>query len=281
MDTEMVPVGTLLSGISRLVPPCDPAEAHQKLDAMKAKTYNEIRGNLTGCDCTKCLNRGDIAFVKDSGYGIKFRECDCMKIRRCVWKMEVSGLRDIIRQYTFESYKCKEEWQTKLRERAEGYAKDPSSWFLLCGQSGSGKTHLCTAISRQLLLDGHEVVYMPWREDISALKGLPLGSTERENQIARLKEAEVLYIDDLFKNGRDKDGNMDPTRTDVELAFEIINYRYNKGAPTILSTERSPQELLEIDQALGSRIMERAGENVFHIAPNRNRNYRLRFLENL
>lgn len=277
----MASVRTLLSGMCKSAQSYNPQEALRRSAQMKADTYNSLPGTLTGYECKKCQNRGISAFVKDSGDGIKMRECDCMKIRRCVWKMEESGLRDIIRRYTFDSYQCKADWQVRLRKKAEAFSKEPVGWFLLCGQSGAGKTHLCTAISRQLLLDGHEVVYMPWREDISALKGLSLGSTERENRLDRLKEAEILYIDDLFKNGRDKDGCNDPTRTDVELAFEIINYRYNKNAPTILSTERPPQELLDIDQALGSRITERAGENVLHISPDRSRNYRLRRVEDL
>ena len=274
-------VKTFLSGICKSAQSYDPKEALRRSAQNKADTYNSMPGTYEGYDCKKCSNRGNMAIVKESGDGIKIRECSCMKVRRCMWKMEVSGLKDIIRRYTFDSFKCEKDWQIPLRQKAEAYAKDPIGWLLICGQSGAGKTHLCTAVSRHLLLDGKEVVYMPWREDISALKGLSLGSTERENRLNRLKEAEILYIDDLFKNGRDKDGNGDPTRTDVELAFEIINYRYNGDKPTMISTERSPQELLNIDQALGSRITERAGENILHITPGRGKNYRLRKVESV
>ena len=77
----------------------DPAE-HGK---MRADTMNKTPGTLTGHDCPKCLNRGTIAFPREDG-SIFTRECDCMKIRRCVWEMEKSGLKNVIRELTFEAY---------------------------------------------------------------------------------------------------------------------------------------------------------------------------------
>lgn len=83
-----------------------------------------------------------------------------------------------------------------------------------------------------------------------------------------------MYIDDLFKVGRAADGTSNPTGADVSLAFEIINYRYVNHLPTIVSTEKSPQELVGIDEATGSRIIELAGGNVYSIGRDQRRNYR-------
>ena len=133
----------------------DPAE----YDRRKVESYNSTQGNLTGYDCQKCKNKGSYATVKEGG-GLSFVECSCMKIRRCVQKMEASGLREVIRDYTFEAYQDTESWQTTIKQGAVGYAQQPEGWLLLCGQSGSGKTHLCTAVCRHLLLAGQEVCYM-------------------------------------------------------------------------------------------------------------------------
>ncbi len=46
--------------------------------------------------------------------------------------------------------------------------------------------------------------------------------------------------------------------------------------PTIISTEKTPQELVEIDEATGSRIIEVAGGNVYSIGRDQKRNFRLR-----
>lgn len=252
-------------------PAYDPI-AHAK---MKADTINSTPGNLTGYECNKCLNRGNIAIPKEGG-GIAFRDCDCMKIRRCVWKMEKSGLKHIIKSMTFEGFKDTEPWQSQLKTGTMDYANNPVGWLLVCGQVGSGKTHLCTAVCRQLLLAGHEVRYMPWRDDIAQLKAMSLDSEKRHQTITELKTAPILYIDDLFKTGRAADGSCNPTAADISLAFEIINYRYINDLPTIVSTERRPEDLVEIDEATGSRIAEKASAHTFSINRDTKRNYRLR-----
>ena len=87
---------------------------------------------------------------------------------------------------------------------------------------------------------------MPWRDDVAKLKALSLDNAEREKLIADLKNAQILYIDDLFKTGKALDGSSNPTNADISIAFEIINYRYINHLPTIVSTEKTPQELLEM-----------------------------------
>lgn len=246
-----------------------------KHSKMKADTINGTPGALTGYDCPKCLNRGSIAAPKEDG-GVSFRDCDCMKIRRCVWEMEKSGLKNVIREYTFEAYTATEEWQKTIKSGAIAYANNPDGWLLFCGQPGSGKTHLCTAVCRHRLLDGDEVRYMPWREKIAEIKAMSLDSERRAEILRGFKTAQILYIDDLYKVGRTADGSANPTGADIGLAFEIINYRYINHLPTIVSTEKTPQELVEIDEAIGGRIVEMAGSNAYTISKDTKRDYRLR-----
>lgn len=242
---------------------------------MKANTINDTPGNLTGYDCPKCKNRGNIAIPKEDG-GISVRECDCMRIRRCVWEMEKSGLKNIIREKTFEAYNAAEPWQKPLKAGANAYAENPAGWLLFCGQSGSGKTHLCTAVCRHRLLAGDEVRYMPWREKISEIKGMSLDNERRAEILQGFKSAQILYIDDLYKTGKAADGSSNPTGADIGLAFEIINHRYINHLPTIISTEKTAQELVEIDEATGSRILEMAEGHIYSIGRDMKRNYRLR-----
>lgn len=247
---------------------------------MKADTVNKTQGMLTGHDCPKCLNRGNIAFPREDG-SIYTKECECMKIRRCVWEMEKSGLKNVIRGLTFDTYTTTEVWQKTLKAGAMSYADEPNGWLLFCGQSGSGKTHLCTAVCRQRLLVGDEVRYMPWRDKIAELKSMSLDSERRSEIITGYKTAEILYIDDLYKVGKAADGTCNPTGADIGLAFEIINHRYINHLPTIVSTEKTPQELVEIDEATGSRIIEMASGNIFSISRDQKKNYRLRGVINL
>jgi DNA replication protein DnaC len=185
-------------------------------------------------------------------------------------------LKDIIKDYTFDKFVASEPWQKSIKAAAMDYADNPEGWFFLGGQSGAGKTHLCTAICREFLLAGKRVMYMLWRDEIVKLKAMVNDSDEYRELIDRYKHADVLYIDDLFKTGKDKDNIVQkPTAADVNVAFEIINYRYNNhDLKTIISSECTEDELLDIDEAIGGRIYERA--KTFTIAKNRERNYRIK-----
>lgn len=258
-----------INGLS--VPSFDPLE----YDKMKVDSYNKTEGSLSGYECPKCMNRGKYAVVKEGG-GMALVECDCMKIRRCVDKMEASGLREVIKSYTFDTYQAVEEWQKTIKQGAMTFAQTVEGWLLFCGQSGSGKTHLCTAVCRHLLLNGKEVRYMPWRQDVRELKGTAKEPAIQAEALRKYQEAPILYIDDLFKVSKAADGSCFPPVADVNLAFDVINYRYTKRLPTIISTERSPAELVEIDEATGGRIVEMAVRHTYCVEKKPGRNYRLR-----
>lgn len=269
MTMEMKKLNINLPGLS--AQSFDPVEAGK----LKADSFNKQQGGLTGYDCPKCLNRGRIAIPKEDG-GVSFRDCECMKIRRCVQKMEASGLREVIRDWTFEAYKDVDSWQTTIKQGAMAYADNVDGWLLFCGQSGSGKTHLCTAVCRHLLLAGEEVHYMPWRQDIRELKGMAKEPATQAEALKKYQEAPILFIDDLFKVSKAADGLCVPPVTDVNLAFDILNYRYTKRLTTIISTERYPAELVDIDEATGGRIVEMAQGHTYCIEKKPGRNYRLR-----
>ena len=245
------------------------------LGKMKAHTINATAGTLTGYDCKQCLNRGSIAHVRPDG-SLVFKPCACESIRRCVMEMERSGLKNIIKELTFEAFTVKEDWQNTLKQGVMRYAANMEGWLLLCGQSGCGKTHLCTAVCRQQLLGGKEVRYMPWRDEVAQIKACSLDSPHRQQLLDGYKNAGILYIDDLFKvGGAEQTGNK-PTAADVGIAFDILNHRYLGGLATIISTEYSPQELAAIDEAVGGRIVQMAGEHIYAVGKDVRRNYRLR-----
>lgn len=140
----------------------------------------------------------------------------------------------------------------------------------------SGKTHLCTAICREFLLNCKAVKYMLWRDDVVALKGLVNDTDAYKELIDTYKQCEVLYVDDLFKTGKSNDGlKQRPTAADVNIAFEILNYRYNNpNLLTIISSECTVNDIIDIDEATGGRIFERA--TAFSLKPDVSKNYRLR-----
>lgn len=256
-----------------------PAKEYEqfKVDGLNATEGN--RNAEDGYNCNICKNKGYVFKVveyEDGSYSHVCADCKCAEIRRSIMRMKRSGLKDIIKDYTFDKFIASEPWQQSLKAAATDYAKNPEGWFYLGGQSGCGKTMLCVGVCRELLLDGKQVVYMAWRDDIAKIKGFATDAEQRQQMIDRFKKAEVLYIDDLFKTGRNPDGSEPkPTAADINAAFEIINYRYNNPALlTIISSELNEDELLDIDEAVGGRIFERSKS--ISIAKNRARNYRIR-----
>lgn len=251
-------------------------------EQFKVDDWNKTAGNRNeedGYNCKTCLNKGTIAKLVDLGggrYSHCFADCQCVETRKSIMRMKRSGLKDIIKDYTFDKFIDTEPWQKAVKAAAMEYAKQPEGWFFLGGQSGAGKTHLCTAICRAFLLEGKQVRYMLWRDDIVKIKGAVTDSVEYSKAIDRYKRVDVLYIDDLFKTGKAADNSVQkPTAADINVAFEIINYRYNNPSLlTIISSELTEDELMDIDEAIGGRIYERAKS--ISIAKNRDRNYRIK-----
>lgn len=254
-----------------------PLEYEQfKVDGLNNTVGN--RNEEDGYDCSICKNKGYIVKLvqEDNSFRQVVADCKCTEVRRSILRMQRSGLKNIIKDYTFEKFRDEEPWQKSVKAAALEYAKNPEGWFFLGGQSGAGKTHLCTAICREFLLGGRQVVYMLWRDEAVKLKGVVNDAEEYGKLIDRYKNAEVLYIDDLFKTGKNPDGDVQrPTGADVNIAFEIINYRCNNPKLlTIVSSECTEDDLLDIDEAVGGRIIEKA--KAISISKDRKRNYRLR-----
>lgn len=254
----------------------------EERERKNAEIFNSSPGDLNevdGYECPICHNKGMImraVQISETYWNTTCSECKCMQTRRTIRRMLKSGLKDIIKDYTFAKYEATSEWQQKLKSAAIQFANEPSGWFFIGGQSGAGKTHLCTAICREFLLGGKEVLYMLWRDEVVKLNNAVNDGEEYTKLINQYKSCKVLYIDDLFKTGIGRDGTKQrPTGADVNRAFEILNYRYNNPELiTIISSECTVDDIIEIDEATGGRIFERA--TAFSLKPDKTKNYRLR-----
>lgn len=227
-------------------------------------------------NCSICNNEQWIIYTDKDGYEC-VKPCQCQKIRKSLKLAEESGLGNLLSIYTFDNYKTDLEWQKDLKNNALQYVKEPTNkWFIAFGTSGSGKSHLCTAICKELLNQGKEVVFMSWLEESGKLKR-HITDNDYDTLIDRYKNAEVLYIDDFWKN----ENSTEPTSADIKLANEILNYRYNKAratnslCKTIISSERLMAQLIDYDSAIAGRLVEMS-KGYLNEIKGAEKNYRLK-----
>lgn len=238
--------------------------SHSKtLAEMAVDSFNDLQGDMQGYDCPICKNKGQVAFLRD-GKDI-YAQCECIEVRRASKLQAQSGLEALMGKYTFDNYTANEDWQQYTLKRAIAYTENQSGWFFIGGRPGTGKTHICTALVGRLLEECVPCKYMLWRDEASRLKA-KVNDDDYAQLIKPLKETRCLYIDDFFKGG--------VTQGDINLAFEILNARYNKGLMTVISSEKTIKDILEIDEAIGSRIYEQAKGYLIQIK--NGSNYRLK-----
>ena len=220
--------------------------------------------------CPKCKDTGFIETSKNS-----FTYCICIKQDISKKQFKKTGLNIEHSKQTLENFKVVSQVTKIAKRTAEQYLKDYEdikysriNSILLCGQVGSGKTHISIGIAIELLRKSVSVVYMPYRDTITKIKQNMLDKEYYKKELSKYQNADVLLIDDLYK------GKI--TEADINIMFEIINYRYLNYLPIIVSSEFEVTRLLNFDEAVGSRIYEMCKDYTVQIEKDINNNFRLK-----
>ena len=242
----------------------------------ECRVLNSLEGDLKGYDCEICKNKG-VVYVLKGGYMVA-QECKCMSVRQTLVRIHKSGLEDALKENTLDTYIAKEPWQEKIKKTAIAFLDDyKENWFFIGGQVGAGKTHICTALVGEFINRGYAAKYMLWKDEATKLKSVVNNPDSYEPLMYELKTIPVLYIDDFFKTSLDDRGNrVPPTQGDINLAFEILNHRYNQNKITIISSEMTIRELIACDEAVGSRIFQRTKKYQLSLSKDQNKNQRLK-----
>ena len=222
-------------------------------------------------ECPLCGGTG-FRFYWYDGYEFA-EECQCYGAIKSDASVKQAGIK---RDLTFENFYTDKPFQKHIKEKAEDYVKNgylAGYWFFIGGQVGCGKTHICTAIVNELARNGKFCKYMAWKDESVHLKAIVNEHEEYHYKLMELCNVPVLYIDDLLKT----QGGTMPTQADVNLAFAIINHRYNDNTKvTIISCEYIASQLIDIDEATASRIVEKCSTYLTDIKQDREKNYRLK-----
>lgn len=225
-------------------------------------------------DCPVCGNKGILLRWDRELQARVSQTCDCEQARRSIRRLDRSGVCRDWREKRIDNFVVSDGWQKVLRQAVENYIQDKNrGWLFVSGQSGCGKTHLCTAAFVALVRSGMSGRYVRWIELAQKLDGAYFHNGEFESLVKPFMTCRILYLDDLFKTR----GNEVVSDRVFQNAMRILDARYqNPDLLTILSTEWTLDRLIAFDEALGGRIAERCGKYIVQVAQVDGRNYRLK-----
>lgn len=244
-----------------------------ELDRLDIESYNEKEGDMDlidGIHCDICKNKGWVKVLVDGC--VRVRQCTCIGRRQSCMDAKNSGLGKYLSKDQGD-YIVTEEWQAKIFDSMQRYIQNHSNdnvWFMALGQSGCGKTLICSIIANHLLFVAkRKVMYLTWTDFISKLKRDVMG--DKTNEVSayldKVKKVDVLFIDEMLKKYND---------TDLKYLIEIINYRYANDLKTIITSENVFDKLIDIDEATFGRAIEKCEGFSINIPKDRKKNYRLK-----
>lgn len=195
----------------------------------------------------------------DTGFIGGTRMCKCFREELIKATIASSGIGELIDKQTFDNFDLKWYAGTPAEERmasnlaaAKSYAKNfakKRGCLLLIGKTGTGKTHISTAIARDVISQGFDVIYDSAQNIVSDFEADKFRSGYgTEQRSAKYLECDLLIIDDL--------GTEFSSSFTVSCLYNLINTRRNRAQATIISTNLTAEELAaKYEDRIYSRIV--------------------------
>ena len=190
-------------------------------------------------ECKKCCDTG---FVDN-------KMCSCMKEALTLAGIENSGFANLIREQNFNNFSL--DYYKKntrhydimhknlefLQEYAQSFNPKTSTSILMMGGTGLGKTHLSSAVAREVIEKGNDVFYTGAIDLFSQfeIQRFKSYNNEPNELIERYFECDLLIIDDL--------GTEMINQFSVSTLYNLLNDRLCRKKPTIVSTNLSQDDI--------------------------------------
>jgi DNA replication protein DnaC len=130
--------------------------------------------------------------------------------------------------------------------QAQQFAGKPRGWLLLMGSIGCGKTHLAAAIANTCVEFGMQTIFLTVPDLLDWLRySYDAVDDSFERRFEELRNVSLLVLDDL--------GAHNATGWAVEKLFQIIDYRYIRKLPTVVTTNL---DLEDLDDRIRSRLQD-------------------------
>lgn len=236
--------------------------ATSRVNMEKSGTTKKSK-TVTAKKTETCPICGGIGYIRrdlpldDPNFGI-LEVCQCQKEKvqqEAISRLyQVSNL-DSLRDMTFDSFNTsgfgnQGELNHTLEialNTARNYAHHLNGWLLLMGGFGCGKTHLAAAIANEVVSLGIETLFLTVPDLLDWLRyTFSPDSAPYESRFEEIRNIHFLVLDDL--------GTQNATPWASEKLYQIINYRYVKKLPTVVTTNLA---LKEIDDRISSRLQDR------------------------
>lgn len=196
----------------------------------------------------------------DSGY-VDINMCECMKRELQLATFRSSGLGPLLEKQTFETFSLdyyrSDPQNLRLMERTLAAAKQYATGFtkqsgnlIFFGRTGLGKTHLSTAIAREVILRGYDVRYDSLPNILSDFEfdRYKAGYKEQNARGDQYFSCDLLIMDDL--------GTEVVNQFTLSCLYNLINTRLCAARPTIISTNLGEDALQErYNDRITSRLL--------------------------
>ena len=205
--------------------------------------------------CEKC---------SDTGYTNKGQTvCSCLREALIKESIAASGIGRLINEQSFDNFDV--EWYRRSPDNydrmranlaaAKNYVKNFKNKrgnLLLIGTTGTGKTHISTAIARDLIHQGYDVLYDSAENIFSDFEQdrFRSGYGPYEPKAEKYLRADLLIIDDL--------GTELTNQFTISCLYNLLNTRHNRGLATVISTNLTPDQLeMRYEDRISSRLIGR------------------------
>lgn len=195
----------------------------------------------------------------DTGY-VGSAMCKCFKRALVLAGYESSGIGALIRRQNFDNFnlgyyasdaKTLEQMKRNfdvVRAYAENFSSDASRNLLMIGGTGVGKTHMSSALAKEIIDRGYDVLYESAPNIFFEFEQERFSRDGEERKCDRYYTAELLIIDDL--------GTESITQYSVACLYNILNTRINKGMSTVINTNLMPDALYKkYTDRIASRLL--------------------------
>lgn len=130
--------------------------------------------------------------------------------------------------------------------QAQKFAASPRGWLVLMGTYGCGKTHLAAAVANACVEFGMTTLFLTVPDLMDWLRNsFDSKDTSFEERFEEIRNVGLLVLDDL--------GAQNTTKWANEKLFQIIDYRYARKLPLVVTTNLTMEDM---DERIRSRLQD-------------------------